>query len=43
MEEKPKTIIAFLLGMFFGRFGIPILTHIIYLSIILGLLFVKFH
>ena len=38
MGEKTNTFIAFLVGLFFGRYGVPLLTHLIYLLVITLLL-----
>jgi hypothetical protein len=37
---KVKIVISFLIGMFIGRYGVPILIHLGYLTII-GLLVAK--
>lgn len=37
-EKREKTVWAFLIGLFLGRFGIPIITHGVYWSIIIILL-----
>lgn len=41
MGERAKNAMAFLLGMFIGRYGIPIVMHVIYLAIIFVLLFAR--
>lgn len=40
MENKKAGFIAFLLGLFVGRYGIPAVIHVFYLSVILALIMV---
>jgi hypothetical protein len=34
-NDKRGNVIAFLIGLFFGRWGVPILIHVFYLTSIL--------
>ena len=38
MNDNTKNFISFLVGMFFGRYGLPLAMHLIYLSVIVVLL-----